>query len=150
MKLLSRYTALMLAGLICLGVTGASAQKQVQKEKYLLAAEDIQWKPLADAPPGVMSVVLWGDNMKGAYGGLTKFPAGFKMPLHYHTYETKIVVIKGAYTHNGKKYGPGSYLSIPGGDKHETAGAGDSESIFLIQQPDKFDIVVLGAEAQKK
>jgi hypothetical protein len=56
-------------------------------------------------------------------------------------YATTIVVIKGAYTHNGKKYGPGSYLYIPGGDKHETAGAEDSESIFYIEQQGPFDLI---------
>lgn len=150
MKTHTRYAALALVGLMCLGVTGASAQKEMQNQKVLLAPEDLKWKPLSGAPPGVMNVVLWGDETKGGYTGLTKFPAGFKMPLHYHTYETKIVVIKGSYTHNGKAYGPGSYLSIPGGDKHETAGATDSESIFLIQQPDKMDIVVVGAPAKAK
>jgi hypothetical protein len=50
-----------------------------------------------------MSVMLLRDNTKGAYGGLTKFPASFKAPLRYHTYATKIVVVKGAYTCNGKK-----------------------------------------------
>jgi quercetin dioxygenase-like cupin family protein len=93
---------------------------------------------------------VWGDNTKGAYGGLTKFPAGFKTPLHSHTYTTKIVVIKGAYTYNGKKYGPGSYVSVPAGVKHESAGVADSESIFFIEQSGKFDLNVADLHAAKK
>jgi quercetin dioxygenase-like cupin family protein len=92
--------------------------------------------------------MLWGDQTKGAYAGLTKFPAGFVAPLHHHTFATKIVVIKGAYVYKGKKYGPGSYLSIPGGDKHVSGGADDSESIFFIEQPGKFDLIP--EEAPKK
>jgi quercetin dioxygenase-like cupin family protein len=149
MKRLSLFIVLFLAGLIFFGATETSAQDKTKKEAVLRAAEDLKWEPLAGGPPGVMSVMLWGDN-KGAYGGLTKFPAGFKAPLHYHTYETKIVVIKGAYTYKGKKYGPGSYLSIPGGDKHESGGVEGSETIILIQQPGKFDLNLVEKPTDKK
>jgi hypothetical protein len=131
---------LVLVGLIFLGVANTLAQKKMKKEAILWAAEDLKWEPLAGAPPGIMSVKLWGDNTTGAYGGLTKFPAGFKAPLHTHTYATKIVVMKGAYTYNGKKYGPGSYVSVPAGLQHESGGVEDSESIFFIEQSGKFDI----------
>jgi quercetin dioxygenase-like cupin family protein len=150
MKRLSMYIAFVLVGLILFAATEVSAQKKMNKEEVLWAADDLKWEPLAGAPPGVMSVMLWGDNTKGAYGGLTKFPAGFKTPLHSHTYTTKIVVIKGAYTYNGKKYGPGSYVSVPAGVKHESAGVADSESIFFIEQSGKFDLNVADLHAAKK
>ena len=150
MKRFSLYIVLVLMGLFLIGVTEASAQKKMKKEAVLWAAEDLKWEPLAGGPPGVMSVKLWGDNTKGAYGGLTKFPAGFKAPLHYHTDATKIVVIKGAYTYNGKKYGPGSYVYVPGGMKHESGGVEDSESIFFIEQSGKFDIVLVETPKEKK
>jgi quercetin dioxygenase-like cupin family protein len=51
-----------------------------------------------------------------------------------------MVVLKGAYTYKGKKYGPGSYLFIPGGEKHESGGVDESESIFFIEQPGMFDL----------
>jgi quercetin dioxygenase-like cupin family protein len=150
MKKLSLFIVLVLVGLVFLGSTETSAQKKLKKETVLWAAEDLKWEPLAGGPPGVMSVTLWGDQTRGAYGGLTKFPAGFVAPLHYHTYETKIVVIKGGYTYKGKKYGPGSYLLIPGGDKHVSGGVEDSETILLIQQPGKFDIVPVESTNEKK
>jgi len=144
MKRLSSYIVLVLVGLIFLGATETSAQKKMKNEAVLMAAEDLKWEQLAGAPPGVMSVKLWGDNTKGAYGGLTKFPAGFKAPLHTHTYATKIVIIKGAYTYNGKKYGPGSYVNVPAGLQHESGGVEDSESIFFIEQSGKFDLNIVG------
>jgi quercetin dioxygenase-like cupin family protein len=149
MKTLSSLTTLVLAGLMFFGAADASAQKQMKQEAVLWAAEDLAWRPLPGGPPGVMSVTLWGDQTKGAYGGFTKFPAGFKAPLHFHTYETKIVVIKGAYTYKGKKYGPGSYLAIPGGDQHVSGGVEDSETIFLIQQPGKFDLIPVEQSGKK-
>jgi quercetin dioxygenase-like cupin family protein len=150
MKRLSSYIVLVLVGLIFLGAAEASSQKKMKKEAVLWATEDLKWEPLAGAPPGVMSVMLWGDNTKGAYGGFTKFPAGFKAPLHYHTDATKIVVIKGAYTFNGKKYGPGSYVYVPAGVQHESGGVEDSESIFFIEQSGKFDLNIIEKLAAKK
>ena len=150
MKKISAAIALVLVGLIFFGATQASAQKKMKKEAVLCAAEDIKWSALKGAPPGVMSATLWGDQTKGAYGGLTKFPAGFKAPLHYHSSDMKIVVIKGAYTYKGKKYRPGSYLFVPGGDKHESGGVEDSETIFFIEQPGKFDITPIGEGMEKK
>jgi quercetin dioxygenase-like cupin family protein len=139
-KRISSYIVLVLAGLVLIGATEASAQKKMKKAEVLWTAEDMKWEPLPGAPPGIMKVDLWGDQTKGAYGGLTKFPAGLKAPLHYHTYDIKMVVLKGAYTYKGKKYGPGSYLFIPGGEKHESGGVDESESIFFIEQPGMFDL----------
>ena len=150
MKRLSLYIVLVLAGLIFFGTTEASAQKKMKKEPVLWAAEDIKWEAMQGGSPGVMSAKLWGDQSKGAYGGLTKFPAGFKAPLHYHTNDIKMVVIKGAYTYKGKKYGPGSYLFIPGGDKHESGGVADSETIFFMEQPGKFDLIPVEPPMEKK
>ena len=144
MKRFASWVILAVIGLTLIAGTEASAQKKLGKEAVLWASEDLQWVPLSPGAPGVMSVMLWGDNTKGAYAGMTKFPAGFKAPLHTHTYGTKIVVIKGAYTYNGKKYGPGSFVYVPGGMKHESGGVEDSESIFFIEQSGKFDFIPVG------
>ena len=149
MKILSLYIVLVLVGLMFFGTTEASAQKKMKKEAVLWAAEDIKWETMQGGVPGVMAAMLWGDP-NGAHGEFTKFPAGFKAPLHYHTYDIKIVVIKGAYTYKGKKYGSGSYLFIPGGDKHESGGVDDSETIFLMEQPGKFDLKPVEPPSEKK
>lgn len=147
MKRFKFFIGMILGAFLLVVTTQASAQKE---KKVLIAQEDVQWEQLEGAPPGVMSAKLRGNEKNGGYEGLTKFPAGFKAPLHYHTYATKIVVIKGSYTNNGKRYGPGSYLYIPGGDKHETAGAEDSESIFYIEQQGPFDLNVVETTNTKK
>ena len=104
MKRFLLYIPIVIMGLIFLGTTETSAQKKTNKEAVPWTADDIKWEQLQGGPPGVMTVTLWGDQTK-EHGGMNKFPAGFKAPLHYHTYATKIVVIKGAYTLNGKQYG---------------------------------------------
>ncbi len=147
MKRSTFFIGMLLGALLLVVTTQASAQKE---KKTLFAPDDLKWEQLKGAPPGVMSAALRGDQTRGGYEGFTKFPAGFRSPMHYHTYATKIIVIKGAYTHNGKKYGPGSYLYIPGGDKHETAGAEDSESIFYIEQQGPFDLIPVEAAKTNK
>ena len=150
MKRFTLYTAMVLVGfMVCLPSNGF-AGKKMKKEAVLWAADDIKWEPMQGGPPGVMTVNLWGDQTKGAYGAMTKFPAGFKAPLHYHTNDIKMVVIKGGYTYKGKKYGPGSYLFIPGGDKHESGGVADSETIFFIEQPGAFDLKPVEPPMEKK
>jgi hypothetical protein len=149
MKGFSQCVVLALAGLLCLGATQASAQKGAKGDIVAWSADDIKWEQLPEAPPGVMGATLWGDQTKGAYGGFTKFPAGFMAPPHYHTYTTRMIVVKGGYTLNGKTYGPGSYVTVPGGVKHVSGGVADSESIFFIEQSGKFDLVVAQGPAEK-
>lgn len=145
MKQVLKYIMLVLIVLNFIGIYDVSAQSNNKRAVFMLP-ENIKWKPMS-GPPGVVSADLWGNETKGAYGGFTKFPAGFKAPLHYHTNDVKIVVIQGAYTYNGKEYGPGSYVFIPAGLKHESGGVENSETIFFIEQPGKFDVKPVG---QKK
>jgi hypothetical protein len=147
LKTISFHIVLVLVGLLFVGTTDTSAQKKMKK--VTLSVEDIKWVQDEGAPPGVMASLLWGDP-NGAHGGFTKFPAGFKAPLHYHTYDTRIVVVKGGYTYNGKTYGPGTYLFIPAGDKHVSGGVEDSETIFLLEQPGKFDTKLVETPDTKK
>ena len=139
--------ALAVAGLTFLGITEAAAQKHTKK--ILWAAEDLTWEP-ATRLPGVMTAKLRGDHSKGAYEEFIKYPAGYKGPPHFHTYNQKIVVIKGVYTHHGKEYGAGSYLLIPAGERHEGGGVSGSETIIYQEQPGRFDLNLDDPPNEKK
>ncbi len=148
MKKLSLSLAIVLIGLILLGATETFAQKKMKKEATVWRAEDIKWDTLKGAPPGsgVMGAVLWGNLEKGPFGVLVKFPPGFKAPLHHHTSDLKMVVIKGAYIYvsesgTEKRCGPGSYVFEPSGVRHVTRGAEDSETIFYTEGNKKFDVI---------
>lgn len=132
-----------------------SAPKTGTGPAVIVPAADLKWTPLdVKGAPGVMSADVWGDHTKGAFGGFTKFPAGFVAPLHTHTYAMKIVVISGTFIHTpeGKpevRLGPGSYLMQSGGNyKHTTACDKASECLFFIQSSGKFDLIP--AEEKKK
>jgi len=135
------------------------APKKVAAAKAVaLSAADLKWVDLSSDAPGVKIVDLWGDHTKGAYGALTKFPAGWAAPLHTHTYDMRIVVVSGTFIHTpeGKaevRLGPGSYLFQPGGNyRHTTACDKASECEIFTESKGKFDIkpVEEGKAPEKK
>jgi quercetin dioxygenase-like cupin family protein len=123
------------------------APKAGAKAPVIMPAGDLKWVDLdPTGAPGVKTADLWGDHTKGAYGAVSKFPAGFLAPLHTHTHDMKIVVISGTVitTPEGKpevRLGPGSYLMQPGGNyRHTTACDKASECVFFIESNGKFDL----------
>lgn len=136
-----------------------AAPKASASKAVIWPAADLKWVDLAGGPPGAKIVDLWGDHTKGAYGALTKFPAGMTAPLHTHTSGFRIVVVSGTFIHGpeGKaetRLGPGSYLYQPGGNyRHTTACDKASECIILTESAGKFDIKMVDdgkAAAPKK
>jgi anti-sigma factor ChrR (cupin superfamily) len=126
---------------------GKSASKAKGTAAVIMSPGDLKWTDLdPKGAPGVKSADVWGDHTKGAFGGFTKFPAGFTAPLHTHTNEMRIVVISGTFIHTpeGKaeaRLGPGSYLLQPGGNyRHSTACDKASECVFFIESKGKFDL----------
>jgi anti-sigma factor ChrR (cupin superfamily) len=122
-------------------------------EAVIMPPAGLKWTDLDPArAPGVKTVDLWGNHATGAYGGFTKFPAGFVAPLHTHTNDLKIVVIRGTFIHGpeGKpevRLGPGSYLMQPGGDyRHTTRCDKASECLFFIESEGAFDLIPVEAE----
>jgi quercetin dioxygenase-like cupin family protein len=142
-----------LIGLFLAGPASALAQKKTPMGGHVaLSADDLKWDSLKGAPPGsgVMSALLWGNPEKGPFGMFVKFPAGFKMPLHYHSSALKAVVVKGAYIYVPEKgeekvLGPGSYYSYPAKDRHATKSAEDSETILYVEGTGKFDAIPIEA-----
>ena len=57
---------------------------------------DFHWKPKDALPPGASGAVLRGDPAAGAYDFLGRFPDRFTVPLHYHTSEVVVLMVKGS------------------------------------------------------
>jgi anti-sigma factor ChrR (cupin superfamily) len=110
-------------------------------------SSDLKWTDLdPTGAPGVKVVNLWGDYQKGSFGALFRLPAGFKAPLHTHTYAMKVVFLSGTYLQapEGKpevRLGPGSYMMQPGGDyRHTTSCDAASECLFFVESDGPFDL----------
>lgn len=123
-----------------------AAPKKAAATAVIWPAADLKWADMADGPPGVKIVDLWGDHTKGAYGAMIKFPAGTTAGLHTHTTGMRVVIVSGTWIHGpeGKpevKLGSGSYLYQPGGSyRHTTACDKASECIIFAESAGKFDI----------
>jgi mannose-6-phosphate isomerase-like protein (cupin superfamily) len=120
-----------------LGVVAAQGQKAVHVD-----SAQATYKELA---PGASGSVVWGDMDKGPHGSFTKFVPGASFPLHTHTSDMRIVVLKGAYVYkpeNGPevRVSAGHYLFIPGGDRHVSGGDAKEGALFYQTSDGKFDL----------
>jgi quercetin dioxygenase-like cupin family protein len=63
-------------------------------------------------------------------------------------------VLKGAYIYqpqngNERRVGPGSYISIPGGDVHVSRGDPKEGALFYEESPGKFDLNLVNSKGRK-
>jgi anti-sigma factor ChrR (cupin superfamily) len=138
----------------------AQAAKSIEEANattpIFISASDLKWTDLdPTGAPGVKVVDLWGDHQKGAFGALLKLPAGFKVPLHTHSFSMKVVFLSGTYiqTPEGKsevRLGPGSYMMQPGGNyRHITSCDATSDCVFFVESEGAFDLKPVAAAPDK-
>ena len=133
--------AAMLTGSFVLALL-AVATAQGMKQVVHVDSAKATYKELA---PGASAVTLWGDMDKGPYAAFTKFVAGGNFPLHTHTSDLRIVVLKGAYVFKPEhgaatRVAAGQYLFIPGGDRHVSEGDAKEGAVFYQESAGKFDL----------
>ena len=137
-----RFGAAVVVGALAFGVLLGVAAAQGQKPVVNVDSAKATYKELA---PGASAVVLWGDMDKGPYGAFTKFVPGAAFPLHTHTSDLRVVVVKGAYLYKPekgeeKRVAAGQYLFIPGGDRHVSGADAKEGVVFYQEATGKFDL----------
>lgn len=138
-----RWAALLLS-LTCL--TGTAALAQDGPASISLPADAIGF-----GPTGVKTEVgelkagpAYGNLATGQHGTFVRMPAHFVSPLHTHTADYYAVVIKGAAVNtqagrNDVVLPVGSYWFQRGKEPHVTKCVSETECLFFIVQPDRFD-----------
>ena len=116
------------------------------KKVIFAAADKADYKALPRASgTGVSMATIWGDPDKGPHGTFTKFEPGYDAGTHYHTNDTTIVVIKGAYLYKDedgeKRVAAGDFLRVPGGHKHWSGGDKTEGALFYEEGSGKFDLI---------
>ena len=144
-------------GVASLAVTAASAKLRKKGASAPTAAvgimaADLKWEPMPGIE-GVQVAKLWGDMSKGAYGAFVKLSANQNHPLHTHTSTVKLVILSGEFTYTPEggaeqRYGPGSYLMVPGGLKH-SSGTGAEEVTMFQEQSGAWDMKPVGEGGAK-
>jgi quercetin dioxygenase-like cupin family protein len=150
MKGQAKLVSLVGGAMLFASLSVAMAQGK-SKEAVFVEPDKAEFKEVV---PGVKKRVLWGNHDKGPYGAYTKFDPGLQNPMHTHTNETRILVLRGAYIYkprNGaeRRVGPGAYISIPGGDVHTSGGDAKEGALFYEESPGKFDLKVVEQKGKK-
>ncbi len=105
-------------------------------------AEEMVYKEMM---PGVERAIMWGDPAVSGYGSLTRFAAGVKSPMHYHSSVIKLVVISGVFAYGTEssqnKLAAGSYIIIPAGRRHTSGTTAESGCVIFEESDGKFDMV---------
>lgn len=146
MKKSSIATAAAAAVLVAASLGIAQAPKKSAVAKKVVYSTPDQAK-FVDSPnsPGVSMAVLRGDPDKGPHATFTKFAPGFDAGMHTHTADVWIVGVKGAYVYKDeageKRVGPGDYLRVPGGHKHQSGGDKTEGALFYEEASGKFDSI---------
>lgn len=123
----------------------ARAQNGSRDHATYVSASKATFKPMERSSGAVSTAVLYGDPDNGPHATLSKFKPGYDAGMHYHTNDTRIVVIKGAYLYKDedgeKRVGPGDFLMVPGGHKHWSGGDKTEGALFYEDSPGKFDLI---------
>lgn len=56
---------------------------------------DLVWKPKQTLPAGAVAAVVAGDLAHGPYDFIAKFPAAYRVPLHWHSNAVQVVLLEG-------------------------------------------------------
>ena len=113
-------------------------------------ASELRWEKAEGLPAGVM-FARTGADAKGPALDFIKFPAGARVPLHWHSANHAVIVVSGRLVigspdlEKGREVGPGGYFRVPGKTPHWTwakeecviAVAGDAPNdLHWVAKPD--------------
>jgi hypothetical protein len=92
----------------------------------------------------LLAGLAYGDIQNGRHGTFVRMPAGFVSPAHIHTEDYYAVVVEGVMANHApdSKAVPlpvGSYYFQQGEEAHVTRCLSETDCLFFIVQPGKFD-----------
>lgn len=97
---------------------GAADHAAMAAGHVVLAPDQLKWGPApAGLPPGSLMAVLDGDPGKeGPFTLRAKFPAGYKVPPHWHSVAEHITVLSGTFAiGDGDRFDKDAAVKLPGG-----------------------------------
>lgn len=136
-------------GIAAIAIVGSMESSAFAQEK--IASSSLPANEIHFGATGVkteagelMAGPAYGNPTKGRHGTFIRMPAHFVSPLHTHTADYFGIVIEGVgvNTQPGKSdvpLHPGSYWFQRGKERHVTKCVSDTDCLFFIYQPNKFD-----------
>ena len=94
----------------------------------------------------------YGDFQNGRHGTFVRMPAGFKSPVHTHTEDYFAVVVEGVGSNHPVEaeavpLPTGSYWFQRGEEAHVTECLSETDCLFFLVQPGKFDYLMETTDA---
>jgi quercetin dioxygenase-like cupin family protein len=118
----------------------APAKPPSTEDAQVARLQDAKWAPpkAPGFPPGALASPIAVDPQTGASIGYGKFPPGYALPSHWHSYAEYTVLLSGQarFIVDGKPLdlAPGDYLVIPAKAHHQvTCGAG-AECVLITRR----------------
>ena len=68
----------------------------------------------------------------GAAGGVLRLEAGQRFPVHRHQGNEVTYVLEGGYVADGRVYGPGSQIEMPGNTSHDYEAAPERDLVIMV------------------
>ena len=107
------------------------------------SSTDVPWKEAGI--PGVMTAQVDGDMAKGPSHFFLKYAAGFVTPVHHHSANHYVTLVKGnlVLTVDGKDHSlePGSYFALTGKKTHSARCDGSEDCVMFVDARSPWDVV---------
>ncbi|MGO9766081.1 MAG: cupin domain-containing protein [Myxococcaceae bacterium] len=124
--------------------TSAGSQAPVKpsstEDAQVVHLQDVKWAApkLKEFPPGALAAVIAVDPQTGGSLGYGKFPAGYKLPTHWHSFTEYTVLLSGnaTFTVDGKAIAlsAGDYIVIPAKVHHSLTCDGSAPCVLLTRR----------------
>ena len=123
---------------------GVSPPAPEEPRMTVVQVAERERKPKPSLPPGAFGADLWGDPASGPYGFVGEFPANFRVPLHAHTNDVRVVMLKGSMVISypeepDVEIVEGGYFLLPAGRAYVASTGKGCEFLAFDQLP--FDIL---------
>jgi hypothetical protein len=146
--MMRKHSLWLAGGALCalalgVGVATARAEEKAKDPMPVANPSDFHWKPKETLPPGANAAVVYGDPKVGSYDFFGKFPAKYTVPMHWHSNDCMVVMMKGSMVIGRDKMADveikeGGFFMLPGKMRYTAHCA--KECIFLVHGAQPFDI----------
>jgi mannose-6-phosphate isomerase-like protein (cupin superfamily) len=140
---------LVVAALAVVAVQGAFAKSQPKPASsakgmgVVTSSEGVTWKEVV--PGSVSTAQVEGDMAKGPSHFFLKYNAGFVTPVHHHSANHYVSLVKGTLvlTVDGKDHTlqPGSYFALTGKKSHTARCDGSEDCVMFVDARSPWDVV---------
>lgn len=132
----------------------ADQEKISKLSPSIWGSERGEWMPLPDIfPPGGKMKVMHGDPAAGPADFYFHLPAGYGVPLHFHTPVERVFVDRGVMRFDmqgdeSATLSEGGYIRFPNRVPHRVTCTSESECLFYLVSDGPFDIHLVDENGQ--